>query len=264
MRELFTRVIRSRLRAGQALDTQVSKRSIVFAPHPDDETLGCGGTIARKLAAGEQLTVVVMTDGAGSHAHLMPAQEVIAIRRQELYNATAVLGLAPQQVITLNFPDSQLQENAQAAGLRVANILQELSPTEVFVPTRWDTPKDHYATYDIVQQAVTKCSPGTAVYEYPVWFWMQWPFAKPQLRGRSELPQWFIANSRDNLRLIRHFTNYFDITPFIQVKQEALSQYASQMTRLVDDARWLTLKDVADGDFLRCFSQTIEVFYRSR
>jgi hypothetical protein len=56
----------------------LGKPAIIFAPHQDDETLGCGGTIIRKKQAGANLQIVFMTDGCRSHAHLMteiePAQ----------------------------------------------------------------------------------------------------------------------------------------------------------------------------------------------
>jgi hypothetical protein len=54
-------------------DLSLRRSAVVFAPHPDDETLGCGGTIVRKIRAGARVRLVVMTDGGSSHRELLPA-----------------------------------------------------------------------------------------------------------------------------------------------------------------------------------------------
>jgi LmbE family N-acetylglucosaminyl deacetylase len=44
---------------------------VVFSPHPDDETLGCGSTIIKKKRLGADVTIVFMTDGSKSHPHFI-------------------------------------------------------------------------------------------------------------------------------------------------------------------------------------------------
>lgn len=260
----LTTIFRRRLSAGTPLLPDVGNRVIVFAPHPDDETLGCGGTIARKCAAGEDVTVVAMTDGAGSHAHLMPVEQLIEVRKSELLRATSILGVSAEKVLTLGFSDGDLVNHVHAARQQVAELMEQVQPTEVYIPARWDTPKDHFATYSIVKQVLAFRQGGVRVYEYPVWFWMQWPFAMAELRGRSELPAWFLRNTLSNYRLLRHFSICSDIQATVQKKRDALAQYVSQMTRLVETERWCTLHDVDGGNFLGCFYQSFEVFYRSQ
>ena len=67
-------LVRRCLRRGTAFDEAALRRpAFILAPHPDDETFGCGGTIARKLAAGATIHVIVMTDGSRVPASAAPA-----------------------------------------------------------------------------------------------------------------------------------------------------------------------------------------------
>ena len=72
---------------------------IFFAPHPDDESLGCGGTIIRRLREGYSVKLVVMTDGSHSHSTVLNIHdeptptELARIRKQELLNAVNILGI---------------------------------------------------------------------------------------------------------------------------------------------------------------------------
>lgn len=89
---------------------------LIFAPHPDDETLGCAGVIMHALDQGARVQVVLMTNGDGSPvpAHtngkgrlLAPARYISLgnIRQNETLAALALLGLEPQDTIFLGYPD---------------------------------------------------------------------------------------------------------------------------------------------------------------
>ncbi len=110
MRKLGQYLVRS-LQTGFARRwmTEVSpgmlgRSAVVFSPHADDETLGCGGTLIKKRAAGATVKIAFMTDGRTSHGHLMPADRLIALRAQEAVAAAQVLGLAESDVCFLGFP----------------------------------------------------------------------------------------------------------------------------------------------------------------
>ena len=70
---------------------------LILAPHPDDESLGCGGLIAACVAAGRPPLVAVLTDGAGSHpnSRTYPPDRLRAVRAQEVRTAVGMLGLPP-------------------------------------------------------------------------------------------------------------------------------------------------------------------------
>ena len=266
MRKLGQYLVRS-LQTGFARRwmTEVSpgmlgRSAVVFSPHADDETLGCGGTLIKKRAAGATVKIAFMTDGRTSHGHLMPADRLIALRAQEAVAAAQVLGLAESDVCFLGFPDSRLHEHEGAAVERVKEILKACLPEEVFIPYRRDNTPDHLATYRIVSASLRQLSLPVTVYEYPVWFWNHWPWVSfvPRRKGLRVLRDSFSAGY--GLRLLITFRHYVSVQDVLDRKRAALEQHASQMTRLVPDPRWKTLSDVAGGDFLKCFFQPWEVF----
>ena len=70
---------------------------LVLAPHPDDEVFGCAGAIMRHVAAGDPVTVIVLTDGAGFQGDDLERQNYVAQRRQESRAAAAILGYGEPQ-----------------------------------------------------------------------------------------------------------------------------------------------------------------------
>jgi LmbE family N-acetylglucosaminyl deacetylase len=66
-------------------------RILVLAPHPDDETLGCGGTIPLHLQAGDDVRIAIVTDGRRSRAGGLDADTMVAVRARESQNAIGVL-----------------------------------------------------------------------------------------------------------------------------------------------------------------------------
>ncbi len=75
-------------------DQDLAENAIIFSPHQDDETLGCGGTIIRKHEAGAKIKIVFMTDGSRSHHRFIPEDELIMLRQQEAIKAAQILGVA--------------------------------------------------------------------------------------------------------------------------------------------------------------------------
>lgn len=145
---------------------------IVFAPHPDDESLGCGGMIAIRHALGQEIRVIFVTDGA----FLMDPSSRIAItlqRQQEAIEALAILGIDKHCITFLNYPDGTLQtlslpEQAELIQ-EFQKILAPYPQVEVFVPHHHDHHPDHEATYCLVKAAL-ETFPGTIqLWQYPIW-----------------------------------------------------------------------------------------------
>ncbi len=240
------------------------RSAVVFAPHQDDETLGCGGTIIKKRRAGAELSILFLTDGGRSHSHLMPRDELKATRAREAVAASRVLGVDEKDVAFLEFEDTKLDEARDAAVRKIGEILARRQPDQVFVPYSNDAQVDHRATNRIVRSALTTCAKKAVVFEYPVWFWTHWPWANLPIGGRREIVS-IVKNSLvSTWRMLRDFRCAVYIGDVLEVKRAALNQYKSQMTRLVPNPRWLTLGDVANGAFLECFFQEYEVFHRHR
>lgn len=254
---------RSLLQSRSQMTPQRDKSFVVFSPHPDDETLGCGGTIAKKCTAGEIPYVVVMTDGGASHSHIMPQPELINTRKVELMKAMKNLGVPSENVICFGFPDGSLIDHQSEAIERAKDIISKVGPYEVYTTFKLENHIDHIVTNRIVNCAAKSMSPAPTVYEYPIWFMDQWPFVALKSRYRREIPVKAAEALLGNAQLFIHMRYCMDISKHLEQKKRALSAYKSQLTRLIDDERWLTLPDISNGDFLDCFVQPFEVFHSS-
>jgi LmbE family N-acetylglucosaminyl deacetylase len=251
------------LRSMQTYDEQnLGRSAMIFSPHPDDETLGCGGMMIRKRQMGADIKVIFMTDGCRSHAHLMPAQELRLRRQQEAIAATQVLGIEPQDVLFLGFTDGTLQESQALAVPKLINLLQQFQPQEIFIPYRAEVPADHWFTNRFVQVALQQCTVKPLMYEYPIWFWHHWPQVEFTGDRRSRLrmlKQSLLAGF--GTRFVREFQCSISIKTVLAQKRHALQQHRSQMERWMSNPDWLTLGDIAKGEFLNCFFQEYEFFH---
>jgi LmbE family N-acetylglucosaminyl deacetylase len=242
---------------------ELAASAIVFAPHQDDETLGCGGTIIRKHQAAAEVKIVFMTDGSLSHNHFIPKAKLTTLRQQEAIAAAKYLGLKPEQVIFLGFGDGELKQTQEKARESVEKLLMANSPQQVFIPYVRETHPDHLATNQIVLAALANYSQEIVVYEYPVWYWHHFPWTKPS-GDRSLKIGYLKASLKARLggQLLQEFNYRVDIDTVKNQKQLALAQHQTQMTRLVEHPDWGILKDVSEGEWLDCFFQKQEIFRR--
>lgn len=115
--------------AGEATSARPSILLAVFA-HPDDETFRCGGVLARLARRGVRVQTLTATRGeAGSRGDppLCAAEELPAVREQELRCACSALGVAPP--ILLDYPDGSLAEvNEEEVVDRITAVMRELQP----------------------------------------------------------------------------------------------------------------------------------------
>jgi LmbE family N-acetylglucosaminyl deacetylase len=227
------------LSRSEDITAQTSTRScLVLAPHPDDETLGCGATIARKLAAGASVQIVIATDGRYWPASAkVSAAALVEIREEEARRAGAILGIARENIAFLRFEDGRLGDNRRLLRDRLVAILDRTNPEEIFAPSIIDTHPDHRALSELgreLVQARRGCSPF--LYEYPVWFW------DPRiLRLR-------------HLRKLR--TRIVRMGEFGARKRDAIAAYRSQVTSFIGEPGW-----TARQSFLRRFLQPEEIFF---
>lgn len=112
---------------------------MVVAPHPDDETLGAGGTSALHVAAGDDVTFVVVTDGGASRAGGLPRDEMVRRRKQELEAAAAVLGV--RQLVWLGLREGGWAEADAEQALRPLLADAEV----VYAPSCVDYHPEHVA-----------------------------------------------------------------------------------------------------------------------
>lgn len=264
-RKLYKKALLRQLhRPGQlSLDS-----SVVFAPHQDDETLGCGGTIIQKRRANVPVWIVFLTDGSTSHTKFFGKEEMRALRMQEARSAGRVLGVPDEYIRFLEFPNGELKQHNAAAQQHIETFLAETHPREIFIPSPWDFHFEHRETALVVMAALARLkksgglSPVPLVYEYPIWFWYQWPLVSLPTQDPAERNRLLKRGLRYGfgMTFLTQFRYAVPVGKVLDTKRDALAQYVSQTTRLRDDADWATLQDVAGGEFLNFFFQECEVF----
>ncbi len=124
------------------------QRAMVIAPHPDDEVLGCGGTIARLVAMGRHVEVVVATQGMPPRFDAAQVAQVQA----EARSAHALLGVA--QTHFLEFPAAALDQIPCAElNAGIAKVVSACGPDTLFVPFVGDLHFDHKLVFDAAMVA---------------------------------------------------------------------------------------------------------------
>ena len=239
---------------------EFGRSAMVFAPHPDDETLGCGGTILKKTGAGAEVWIVFVTNGERSHRHLMPENRLGMIRAGEGRAAAAALGVPSENVIFLGLPNGRLANYREKATKGITRLLARHRPQQLFVPYRRDQNTDHCFTRSAVYAAANEASATASVYEYPIWFWTHWPWACLPRCCRREIPGRACRGLLATARLLGQFRSATYIGDVLKRKRAVLRQYRSQMDRLIPHPDWITLRDVANGSFLKCFFREYELF----
>ena len=143
-------------------------RLLVIAPHPDDETIGCGLIVYETVKAGGCVWVAIATSGEGSRSG--SGQELFAeVRRAETSMATAVLGIKSENVRWLNLPDANLTAHEDQMVLLVEELVEFCKPNVVLVTASSDPHPDHAALGRAARRAVFATHP--ALFEYVVWGW---------------------------------------------------------------------------------------------
>ncbi|MFE4108652.1 PIG-L deacetylase family protein [Almyronema epifaneia] len=196
------------------------QQAIAIAPHPDDETLGCGGAIALLRQRSVPVRVLVVSDGSGSHPHSQhyPAPRLKKLRQQETIAALQILGVPAAAITFLGWPDKAVpQPGSPHFGTAVANCRRYLrchQPALLFVPWQHDHHRDHRATWQIVQSALQGWPQPPRQLAYAVW-------GSPAA-GLPALP-----GGTTGWRL--------DIRSVMALKQQAALAHQSQTTDLIAD-----------------------------
>lgn len=113
-------------------------RTLVIAPHPDDELIGVGGTIAKRILQGSHVTVAIITKGFPPLHH----QETIIKGIQEDYKANKAIGV--HKLIRLGFPANKLDNIEQyKINSEIHKLILETEPNEVYIPFDGDIHIDH-------------------------------------------------------------------------------------------------------------------------
>lgn len=232
-----------------------TRSALVIAPHPDDETLGCGATIARKVAAGTPVTILVVSDGQYSHrsAHISP-ERLAALRRDEMRECAARLGLAPQDVRWAGFVDGEIAEREDDLVRLIGDLIAELRPQEIYATSPWEGHADHAVVGRSARRALAGSGCAATLFEYSVWLWDTWPLRRGA-RITSLVQAMGIALSR-RVHLVRTDSH-------LPTKLHALQAHASQLRRpptVPEDEEWAVLPPAV----LANAADRVELFLRPR
>lgn len=120
------------------------KSVLIVAPHADDETLGCGGTLLRHISEGDKVHWLIVT-GMRRSGQFTKAQ--IRKRDLEIKRVFAAYGFDSTQV--LEFPATQLDHAPLNTVInRIGEVIKKLSPDSIYVPYRGDLHSDHTVFFD--------------------------------------------------------------------------------------------------------------------
>jgi LmbE family N-acetylglucosaminyl deacetylase len=187
--------------------------AVVVAAHPDDETLGLGGTLSVLADSGVRLRVVVATDGEASHpaSRTTTPRRLADLRRSEDEASLAALGAGDAELVRLSMPDGGLSVRFVQFVARLRELTAGFDVC--VVPWSADMHPDHESAG---RAALTACSgTGTAVWQYPVWMWhwavpgdvrVPWDRA-----ARIELPAWAWVRKQEAVSC--HASQIFPLGP---------------------------------------------------
>ncbi len=195
---------------------------LVLAPHPDDESLGCGGLIAHLRASDANVHVIIVTDGSASHPNSMrfPPSRLAQIREDEVIRACGHLGIDEKQITFLNQQDSELESLCAGKIHELASLIAKKFELGNFdslaLPWRRDPHADHRVVYRIGQDALNLIENGVTQIEYPIWLWQNgtdddWP-------REDEITPYIL-----------------DISTVANKKSAAIHEHLSQLGKIVDD-----------------------------
>jgi len=192
------------------------KTVLIFSAHPDDEVLGCGGTIAYFNSLGFDVHVVFMTNGVGARGGSQASAELNSQNGQSLarqraaQSAANILGI--QSIVFGQFPDNRMDSVDLLDVVQwIEQHIQRHQPEIILTHHAWDLNIDHRIVH---QAVVTACRPQPGYCVKTLLFFEVPSSTEWQLLSSAHVfvPNWFI-----------------DITAFIEVRVSALEAYSEEL-----------------------------------
>jgi len=184
----------------------LKRRILVLAPHPDDEVLGVGGTIARFAAEGAEVYVAILTRGYPPHFE----EELIQKGRREASAAHQLLGV--KETIFLSLPAAELDTIPhREVNSQLFEVYQKVQPELLFIPFNGDIHMDHQRVF---LSALVAARPNSSyapkvIYSYETLSETNW--------NAPYLTTNFVPNV------------FVDISVYLETKIKAMQMYTSQL-----------------------------------
>ena len=212
-------------------------RVLVIAAHPDDEVLGMGATIARHTSAGDDLRVVVVTDGSSTQ---YPGDEVTRARKEEeARRAAAELGV--EEYVHLDLPDMRLDSLAHVEVNRVIEEQVRDFVPQIVYTVQPDVNHDHRVLFDSVAVA-TRPTPGQPVRRLLTYA----PTSSTEWTPAAV--NWFVPNW------------YVDVTDTLEQKVAAFAHYATERREYPHPRSERAIRAAAEFHGTSCGAEFAEPF----
>jgi LmbE family N-acetylglucosaminyl deacetylase len=181
-------------------------KTIVVAPHPEDEVLGAGGTLLRRKAEGATVAWLIVTSITAETGW---SADKIKQRADEIKRVTALFGF--DSVFELNLPTTQLDQVPMSDLVTaISNVFNQFEPEEVFVPHPSDVHTDHRLVFD----AVASCAK-----------WFRYPSIQRVLACETLSETDFGLGASQGFRL----NVFVDIEQYLTDKLREMVIYASEL-----------------------------------
>jgi LmbE family N-acetylglucosaminyl deacetylase len=186
-------------------------RVLIVAAHPDDEVLGCGGTMARLAQAGSEVYVAILGEGITSRYDRREQASQALVDRLRVLTRTVAAGLGVKEVFTFDLPDNRFDTVPLLDIVKlVEEVVGKVRPAAVYTQHGGDLNMDHVVTHRATLTATrpTAECPVKAVYAYEVASSSEWAF------------QQFAPVFRPNV--------FVDISSTLEAKIQAMQAYESE------------------------------------
>lgn len=130
------------------------KRVIIFAPHPDDDIIACGGSIAKHIQNGNGVSIVYISSGEAGSLSYAP-EELAGIRKEEARRAAGLLGV--DDLLFLELADGYISFD-QAALEALIRLIRNKKPELVYLPHVNESVRDHQQTHHLVMEACKRAA----------------------------------------------------------------------------------------------------------
>lgn len=137
----------------------------ILSPHPDDDAIGCGGTIIKHIQMGHFVHIVYLCSGDKGISGEV-TNKTIKIRHKEAQDAALIMGVSTDKIYFLDIPDETLRSNIDIASVKLKNLFNSFPPDLLYLPSFLDRHNDHIATNDILKKCDLK---NTIISAYEVW-----------------------------------------------------------------------------------------------
>jgi LmbE family N-acetylglucosaminyl deacetylase len=188
----------------------MKKKILVISAHPDDDVIGCGGSLAKHIAAGNEVAACYMTSGEGGSIH-HSKDELMKIRENEARNAAKIIGF--QNLTFLRLPDGDIAFNKENISQLIELMLKE-KPNIIYTHYERDFHRDHVITYQLAFEAVK----GVRYHLYQEYRGEPWP--------TNALLQYEVVTPIPEINYLE------DISPFIEKKIAAVREHKSQLKNI--------------------------------